>query len=82
MPSNIRLADVRKDLTNTDHVLSIHNVHVWSLTTGKTILSAHVVIGTLHLIFSSLYVIYIFFTEIFILIVELFAGQEPASVLN
>ncbi|XP_078376959.1 proton-coupled zinc antiporter SLC30A8-like [Oculina patagonica] len=44
VPSNIRLADVRKDLTNTDHVLSIHKVHVWSLTTGKTILSAHMVI--------------------------------------
>lgn len=47
MPSSIRLADVRKDLTSTDHVLSVHNVHVWSLTAGKTVLSAHMVIGTL-----------------------------------
>ena len=45
VPSNIRLADVRKDLTNTDHVISIHKTHVWSITTGKTILSAHLVVG-------------------------------------
>lgn len=44
VPSNIRLADVRKDLTNTDYVISIHNAHVWSLTAGKTFLSAHMVI--------------------------------------
>ena len=45
VPLNIRLADVRKDLTSVDHVLSIHNVHVWALTAGKTVMSAHVVIG-------------------------------------
>jgi len=44
VPSNIRLADVRKDLTNIDHVRSVHNVHVWALTAGKTVLSAHVVV--------------------------------------
>ena len=48
VPSNIRLADVRKDLTNIDHVRSVHNVHVWALTAGKTVLSAHVVIGMCH----------------------------------
>ena len=47
VPSNIRLADVRKDLTSTDHVISVHKVHVWSLTAGKTVLSAHMVIGML-----------------------------------
>jgi len=47
VPSNIRLADVRKDLTNIDHVRSVHNVHVWALTAGKTVLSAHVVVGML-----------------------------------
>ena len=47
VPSNIRLADVRKDLTTIDHVISVHKVHVWSLTAGKTVLSAHMVIGTL-----------------------------------
>ena len=45
VPSNIRLADVRKDLTDTDHVISIHKTHVWSITIGKTILSAHLVVG-------------------------------------
>lgn len=44
VPSNIRLAVVRKDLTSTDHVISVHKVHVWSLTAGKTVLSAHMVI--------------------------------------
>lgn len=44
VPSNVRLADVRKDLTNIDHVRSVHNVHVWALTAGKTVLAAHVVI--------------------------------------
>ena len=47
MPSNIRLADVRLDLTKIDHVHSIHNVHVWALTSGKTVMSAHIVIGML-----------------------------------
>lgn len=47
VPSNIRLADVIKDLTSSDHVLSVHKVHVWSLTAGKTVLSAHMVIGML-----------------------------------
>lgn len=46
VPSNIRLADLRKDLTDTDHVISIHKTHVWSLTTGKTILSAHLVVDS------------------------------------
>ena len=45
VPSNIRLADVRKDLTSIDYVISVHKVHVWSLTAGKTVLSAHMVIG-------------------------------------
>lgn len=47
VPLSIRLDDVRKDLTNTEHVLSVHNVHVWSLTTGKIVLTAHMVIGML-----------------------------------
>ena len=45
VPSNIRLADVKNDLTNTDHVLGVHSLHIWALTTNKTIMSAHVVIG-------------------------------------
>ena len=48
VPSNVRLADVRKDLTNIDHVRSVHNVHVWALTAGKTVLAAHIVIGMWH----------------------------------
>lgn len=63
VPSNIRLADVRKDLTSIDYVISVHKVHVWSLTAGKTVLSAHMVIGMfmsfpyviVFMSFSSLY---------------------------
>ncbi|XP_068670496.1 proton-coupled zinc antiporter SLC30A8-like [Montipora capricornis] len=44
VPSNIRLAEVKRELMNINHVRSVHDAHVWALTAGQTILSAHVVI--------------------------------------
>ena len=31
-----------------EHIRSVHDKHVWALTAGKTVLSAHLVIGTYH----------------------------------
>ena len=48
VPSNIRLGEVKKKLMVIEHVRSVHDTHVWALTAGKTVLSAHLVIGTYH----------------------------------
>jgi len=44
VPSNIRLGDVNKELMVIEHIRSVHDKHVWALTAGKTVLSAHLVI--------------------------------------
>lgn len=43
-PRNIDLADVRSHILGTASVTDVHDLHVWSMTSGMPIMSAHVVI--------------------------------------
>ena len=42
-PSDVNLGAVREALTRVDGVVGVHDLHVWSLTSGVNALSAHVV---------------------------------------
>jgi cobalt-zinc-cadmium efflux system protein len=44
-PSEIDLAAVTKEIAATDQVTSLHDLHVWALSSESTALSVHVVIG-------------------------------------
>ena len=43
-PSNIDLNEIIKTIENTPGVKSIHDLHVWSITSGQNALSCHVVV--------------------------------------
>lgn len=43
-PSNINLADVKATLNSIRGVISIHDLHVWSLTSGMNAMSVHVLV--------------------------------------
>jgi cobalt-zinc-cadmium efflux system protein len=43
-PENISLADIRAHLLEVDHVIDVHDVHAWTLTSDMPALSAHVVV--------------------------------------
>lgn len=43
-PDNIDLGDIREHLMATDHVLDVHDLHVWTVTSNLPALSAHVVL--------------------------------------
>jgi len=43
-PDNLDLLDVRQRLVAVDHVLDVHDLHAWTLTSGSTTLSAHVIV--------------------------------------
>jgi cobalt-zinc-cadmium efflux system protein len=43
-PADINLADVTGEITKTEHVISIHDLHVWALSSEEMALSAHVVL--------------------------------------
>jgi cobalt-zinc-cadmium efflux system protein len=43
-PSDINLADVRATLNSIPGVVSIHDLHVWSLTSGMNAMSVHVLV--------------------------------------
>ena len=47
VPPGIRLTDVERTMLEVDTVVSIHDLHVWMLTGGKIVLSAHVVMTDL-----------------------------------
>ena len=42
-PSNINLTSLREAITRIDGVQSVHDLHVWALTSGMNAMSAHVV---------------------------------------
>ena len=44
-PSHVNLDHVRDHILHADGVLSVHDLHVWSLTSGVDVMSAHVVVG-------------------------------------
>lgn len=43
-PDDLDLADVRRHLATVSHVLDVHDLHAWSLSSDFTTLSAHVVV--------------------------------------
>lgn len=43
-PKNVDLDDVRRHILETPGVLSCHDLHVWTITSGVPVLSAHVVV--------------------------------------
>jgi cobalt-zinc-cadmium efflux system protein len=43
-PREIQLADVEREFMRTDRVTGVHDLHVWSLSSDETALSAHVVL--------------------------------------
>lgn len=43
-PDNLDLTHVRSHLSDVDHVLNVHDLHAWTVTSGQTTLSAHVVV--------------------------------------
>ncbi len=44
-PSDVDLAAVSDEIKHTDKVVSIHDLHVWALSSEDTALSVHVVVG-------------------------------------
>ena len=44
-PKNVNLAEVRDHICATSGVLDVHDLHVWTITSGIPVLSAHVVIA-------------------------------------
>ncbi|MCA1816343.1 MAG: cation diffusion facilitator family transporter, partial [Acidobacteria bacterium] len=42
-PSHINLASVEEAIRETDGVEAVHDLHVWTITSGREALSAHVV---------------------------------------
>ena len=45
VPRHINMGDVRQHILEVDGVTSVHDLHVWSLTSGVDVISAHVVVG-------------------------------------
>lgn len=43
-PEEVSLDDVRAHLAGVDHVLDVHDLHAWTVTSGQPTLSAHVVV--------------------------------------
>ncbi len=43
-PENVSLSEVRAHITDVDHVIDVHDLHVWTLTSDLPTLSAHVVV--------------------------------------
>jgi cobalt-zinc-cadmium efflux system protein len=43
-PADINLGDVTNEITKTEHVISVHDLHVWALSSDAMALSAHVVL--------------------------------------
>jgi cobalt-zinc-cadmium efflux system protein len=44
-PKNVDLADIRQHICGTAGVLDVHDLHVWTVTSGVPVLSAHVVVA-------------------------------------
>ncbi|WP_366526729.1 cation diffusion facilitator family transporter [Ferrimicrobium sp.] len=43
-PRDINMAEIRDHIRSTPGVLAVHDLHVWTITSGNPVLSAHVVI--------------------------------------
>ncbi|MCZ4305308.1 cation diffusion facilitator family transporter [Zoogloeaceae bacterium G21618-S1] len=47
VPESISLPEVGRSMATVDGIVSVHDLHIWSLGAGRVALSAHVVIGSL-----------------------------------
>ena len=45
-PRNLDLSEVRTHLLGQDNVVDVHDMHAWTITSGKEVMSAHVVVRT------------------------------------
>lgn len=43
-PDDLDLVDVREHLSRVEHVLNVHDLHAWTVSSGQPTLSAHVVV--------------------------------------
>jgi cobalt-zinc-cadmium efflux system protein len=43
-PEEVSLDEVRRHLCEVDHVVDVHDLHAWTVTSGEPVLSAHVVL--------------------------------------
>jgi len=43
-PLNIRLEDIAEEIVRTEGVNGVHDVHIWSITSGMHALTAHIVV--------------------------------------
>jgi cobalt-zinc-cadmium efflux system protein len=43
-PDDVDLDEIRRHMLDTDHVLDVHDLHAWTVTSGQPTLSAHVVV--------------------------------------
>ncbi|HFD04756.1 MAG TPA: cation transporter [Firmicutes bacterium] len=46
VPNGIDISEVKKYLMGRDHVLSIHDLHIWPLSTTETALTVHLIMDT------------------------------------
>ena len=53
-PRDIDVDEVREALRGVENVLAVHDLHVWTITSGMPALSAHVVVAEAHLQFQVL----------------------------
>jgi cobalt-zinc-cadmium efflux system protein len=44
VPKGMNVAEIREHLLHTDGVVDVHDVHVWAMTSGAPVFSAHVVV--------------------------------------
>jgi len=45
VPSNMNVAEIREHLLGAEGVIDVHDVHVWAITSGAPVFSAHVVVS-------------------------------------
>jgi cobalt-zinc-cadmium efflux system protein len=48
VPRGLSVEAIGLEMARVDGVLSVHDLHVWTLSGSRTALSAHVVVGSLH----------------------------------
>lgn len=44
-PRNVNIAHIREHMLGTENVVAVHDLHVWSMTSGMPVMSAHVVVA-------------------------------------
>ena len=45
VPKNMNVAEIREHLLGASGVIDVHDVHVWAITSGAPVFSAHVVVS-------------------------------------